>query len=369
MNGKDVITMFLCGDVMLGRGVDQILHYPSDPALHEDYIKDAKDYVKLAEAKSGPIPRKVNASYVWGQALYLMNRPEIQARIINLETSITNSSDWMNKGINYRMSPKNIDTLLAAKVDVCTLANNHTLDWGEQGLVETMDILKKQDIQFAGAGHSLEEAAQPATVELSGGGRILVFSCAMPSSGVPLSWAAGTKKLGLNVIKDYSQESIDFLARRINLYKRDNDIAVISIHWEGNWGYEIPKEQTEFARALIDEGADIIHGHSSHHFKGIEVYREKLIIYGCGDFINDYEGIKGFEKYHGELSLMFFPAVELSTGKLRSLVLIPMRLSGLHLVRAIKKEVQWVQKILNREGLSRQTHFILAPDDSIEAVW
>jgi len=76
--------------------------------------------------------------------------------------------------------------------------------------------------------------------------------------------------------------------------------VVASIHWGDNWGYEI-------AHNLIDHaGVDIIHGHSSHHAKGIEVWHGKPVIYGCGDFINDYEGIGGNEKYRSDLSLMYF---------------------------------------------------------------
>jgi Putative enzyme of poly-gamma-glutamate biosynthesis (capsule formation) len=76
--------------------------------------------------------------------------------------------------------------------------------------------------------------------------------------------------------------------------KQQGDIVVASIHWGGNWDYKVPREQREFAHKLIDEaGVDVIHGHSSHHIKGIEVYRGKLIMYGCSDLLNDYEGISG----------------------------------------------------------------------------
>ena len=73
---------------------------------------------------------------------------------------------------------------------------------------------------------------------------------------------------------------------------------VASVHWGSNWGYDIPREQTVFAHRLIDEaGVDIIHGHSSHHVRAIEVYKDRLILYGCGDFLNDYEGISGYEEF------------------------------------------------------------------------
>ncbi len=79
---------------------------------------------------------------------------------------------------------------------------------------------------------------------------------------------------------------------------------VVSIHWGGNWGYGIPGEQRQFAHRLIDQaGVDVVHGHYSHHAKGIEVYHDKLILYGCGDFLNDYEGISGQERFRGERTM------------------------------------------------------------------
>jgi poly-gamma-glutamate synthesis protein (capsule biosynthesis protein) len=101
-------TLFLCGDVMTGRGIDQILPHPGDPAIHEHHVTSAIGYVKLAENKNGPIPRRAAPSYIWGDALAEMERVQPQARIINSETAITRSEDWLDKGINYRMHPDNV---------------------------------------------------------------------------------------------------------------------------------------------------------------------------------------------------------------------------------------------------------------------
>jgi len=102
------VRIFLCGDVMTGRGIDQILPHPCDPQLHEDYATSALHYVRLAErAAAGPLPRNVAPSYVWGAALDEFNHTRPDVRIINLETSITRSEDYAPKGINYRMSSEN----------------------------------------------------------------------------------------------------------------------------------------------------------------------------------------------------------------------------------------------------------------------
>ena len=125
------IDLFLCGDVMTGRGVDQILPHPSSPELYEPYVRDARQYVALAEEVNGHIARPVGFEYVWGDARDELRRRSPHARIVNLETSVTRSSvAWPDKGINYRMDARNVPCLTAAQIDVCVLANNHVLDWG-----------------------------------------------------------------------------------------------------------------------------------------------------------------------------------------------------------------------------------------------
>ena len=146
------VWLFLCGDVMTGRGIDQVLPHPSDPVLHESYVTSAMDYVQLAEAANGPIPRRVSPAYIWGAALDEFNRLRPVVRIINLETSITRSDDYAPKGINYRMSPENVDCLKAAAIDCCVLGNNHVLDYGRRGLLDTLETLVASPDQDCGRG-------------------------------------------------------------------------------------------------------------------------------------------------------------------------------------------------------------------------
>ena len=148
------LRLFLCGDVMCGRGIDQVLAHPCSPEIYEDYIRSAEDYVLLAERANGFIPRRNGPSYVWGAALQQLTRMQPDARIINLETAVTRSGDRVPKGINYRMSPENAACLGDAKIDCCTLANNHVLDWGRAGLRETLATLQKLNIKVAGAGRN-----------------------------------------------------------------------------------------------------------------------------------------------------------------------------------------------------------------------
>lgn len=357
-NGR--VTLFLCGDVMTGRGIDQVMPHPSDSRIFERYVKSAIDYVSLAERENGPIPKPVGYDYIWGAAIAELERRRPDARIINLETSITEEDDPEPKGINYRMNPANVRCITAARIDCCVLANNHVLDWGRAGCVDTLATLHDVDVATAGAGRTASEAASPATLS-TGHGRVLVFGVASRTSGVPSSWAATSSRPGVEVLPDLSEQTADRIGERMRAAREDGDIVVLSVHWGGNWGYEIPSEQRTFAHRLIETGAaDVVHGHSSHHPKGIEIYQGKPILYGCGDFINDYEGIGSYEKYRGDLALMYFPTLDATTKKLVQLDLTPLRMKRFQLHRASEQDTEWIRDILAREGRLLGTTVTLA---------
>jgi len=124
------MRLFLCGDVMTGRGIDQALPNPVNPVLYEPCVRDAREYVALAEKAHGSISCPLSFDYIWDDALAELDRAGVDFRIVNLETAITSAeTPWPDKGINYRMHPQNIGCLSAARIDACALANNHVLDW------------------------------------------------------------------------------------------------------------------------------------------------------------------------------------------------------------------------------------------------
>jgi poly-gamma-glutamate synthesis protein (capsule biosynthesis protein) len=368
--GHTPIKLFLCGDVMTGRGIDQVLPHPGNPILFEGYMKSATGYVSLAEEANGPIKKPVAFSYIWGDALGELERRKPDVRVINLETAVTRSGDVQDKAVNYRMNPDNIPCITAAKIDCCVLANNHVLDWGYAGLAETLKTLKQANIKIAGAGLNVPEAQQPAEMTVPGKGRVLVFSLGSETSGIPRSWAARADRPGVNLLPDFSAKTVQEIGDRIKQIRGPGDIVVASIHWGNNWGYAIPVEQQDFAHGLIDEaGVDVIHGHSSHHVKGIEVYKGKLILYGCGDFLNDYEGISGHGAYRGDLTLMYFVRAEPQTGKLVSLSMVPMQVRHFRLNRTSDDDASWLKNILNREGKKLGTSVELAADNTLMLRW
>lgn len=341
------MKIFLCGDVMLGRAIDQIQIQSAPPQIYEDYFKDARSYVKLAEGVSGTIPRSVSADYVWGETMKIFRARKPDIKIINLETAMTINESYFPKGINYRMHPANVSILEAAGIDICALANNHVLDWGIQGMKDTMATLESADILYAGAGRTLSDAQAPATVETKEG-RLLLFSVAHTMSGVPEEWAATEMKGGIFFIQKLNKKSVDGIAKVINHYKNNGDVIVLSIHWGTNWGHEIPEDHRSFAHALIDQaGVHIVYGHSSHHPRAIEVYRGCPIFYGCGDFINDYEGIQSHQEFRGNLVLAYFVDVRPHPFKLKRIDIDCLKLKHFQLVRPPLKDVQWMYVTLN----------------------
>jgi poly-gamma-glutamate synthesis protein (capsule biosynthesis protein) len=354
--------LFLCGDVMTGRGIDQILERPSAPAIYEGYVKSALDYVRFAEERNGEIPRGAGPAYIWGDALEELGQAQPDVRIINLETSITTSGAAEPKGINYRMHPANAGCLAAAGIDCCVLANNHVMDWGRAGLEETLRVLEEARIPAAGAGRNLSEAQRPAALALRGGGRALVYGMGGADCGIPAHWAAEEQRSGVAYLPDYSVRTADRLAERTGAERRAGDIVIVSVHWGGNWGYSVPQEHRAFARRLVDAGAaDLVHGHSSHHAKGVELYRNRLILYGCGDFLNDYEGIEGYEAFRGDLALMYFPALA-AGGELAGLDIVCLQVRRFRLQRASEEDREWVRQMLNRESRTPGARFVVQGD-------
>lgn len=343
--------LLLSGDVMTGRGIDQVLPHPSDPRIHESWIRSAESYVALAERRNGRIPRGVEWAYPWGEMLAVMEHAAPDARIVNLETAVTRSDDWLPKGINYRMHPDNVPCLTAAGIDCCVLANNHVLDWGVAGLEETLDALHGADLRTAGAGRNAAEAARPAILELPGGGRVLVFAFATASSGVPSDWAAGPERPGVNLFDENSADAASLATSIIEPVRRDGDLVVVSIHWGPNWSYPVSRAQRRLAHVLIDRaGVNVVHGHSSHHVRGLEVHHGRLILYGCGDLITDYEGIRGHEAFRGDLGLLYFCTLDERDGALKELRMTPTRMQRFQLTRPGDEDIGWLSATLNREG-------------------
>ena len=365
---RDFVRLFLAGDVMLGRGIDQIQRQSCDPRLFEGYLGSAQDYVTLAERVSGAIPRRVGPEYVWGDLLDDLASRQVDLRLVNLETAITSGGAHdPEKRIHYRMHPANTALLAAAGIDAVMLANNHTLDWGKAGLAETLATLDEAGIARAGAGWDAAEAFAPCPLPIAGGGRVLALGVALDDSGVPESWAARPGQPG--VAQAAPQEIAARVAAGLAGARRPGDIVVLSIHWGGNWGYPVSQAHRALAEALMAAGVDLVFGHSSHHPRAAAVLGGRLVLYGAGDLINDYEGIGGNDSYRPELVLGYVADLRRDSGALVALEMLPYRLRRFRLERADRAARGWLARRMNRETQVFGGRVVETPEGTLRLEW
>lgn len=353
----DTVTLVLAGDVMMGRGIDQVMPEPLSPVLYEFWVHDAREYLRLAESINGAIRTPVSMDYIWGEALKEMENLRADARIVNLETAVTRGgTPSPAKRIHYRMNPAHVGCLTAARIDACSLANNHVLDWGERGLADTIATLHAAGMKTAGAGADLRQAQAPAIVPLRHGGRLLLFALATPTSGVPPQWQARSGQAGIALLPRLDDDAAQALAERVRQHRCAGDVAVISLHWGENWVDEVPAEQRWFASRLIGLGAaDVVHGHSSHHPLPMEVIEGKLVLHGCGDLVNDYEGIPPQGNRRSDLGCLYGVTLDVATGRLVRLEIVPLQLRRFRLSHPQPSATQQLYGTLSQECLAMGT--------------
>jgi poly-gamma-glutamate capsule biosynthesis protein CapA/YwtB (metallophosphatase superfamily) len=288
--------------------------------------------------------------------------------VINLETSITRSAGFAaGKAVHYRMSPGNVPCVAAARLDACALANNHVLDFGRRGLQDTLDALSGAGLRAVGAGRDAGDARRPVAVSVPGGRRVVIFSCGTGSSGIPAGWAAAPGRPGIDLLPDLSGATADDLTGRAQAAKRPGDVVVVSIHWGSNWGYDVDPDQVRFAHRLVDGGVDLVHGHSSHHPRPVEVFGGKLILYGCGDCIDDYEGIPSHQQYRPGLRLLYFADLDTGSGTLAELQMVPMTARKMRLEHASASNTGWLTAVLRQTSSRFGTPVESAADGTLTA--
>lgn len=339
---KRYLKFAVAGDTMLGRLVDQLFSIHSNDPENTRYIESWKRKHPEAVQKFTSNPY----TYVWGDLLPVF-RSWADVRLINLETSITTNEEKDPKEFNYRMHPHNVRSLTEAKIDYCSLANNHILDYKEKGLLETVAVLKENSIKFAGVGTE-EEAWEPTTItksiqqdKESKNIDIMCFSF----SDHYKKWAAKGNKIGINFLDVDVMDENDFkvVQKKIEEKKKNRrpDIVVASIHWGSNYSWQPPKNFRRFAHFLVDEcGIDLIHGHSSHHIQGIEVYKKKPILYGCGDFIDDYAVD---DDYRNDLGFLYKLMYDVDKKEWKKIVLVPTKIKQFSVSSMVTKgERTWL---------------------------
>jgi poly-gamma-glutamate synthesis protein (capsule biosynthesis protein) len=285
---KEMVTLALIGDVMLGRGVNQEIAYRSPESF-------------------------------WGSTLPLLRAAD--AVIANLECAITeHTQPWERtpKRFHFRAAPAAVHVLQAANIQWVSLANNHTLDFEEEGLLDTLQYLDESDIHHAGAGRNLHEAAQPVLMDIAG----LKVALIALTDNEP-SFAAHADHPGTYYLEIHPNSLT--LARILSLVKHlrqeGAELIILSAHWGPNMVLSPPPRFRSFARAAIDGGVDLFYGHSAHLCQGVEVYQQGLILYNTGDFLDDYAVDPVL---HNDWSFVFL--LEVDFKGMRRLRMLPVRL-------------------------------------------
>lgn len=305
-----MVVLNLAGDVMLGRGVNEAL-------------------VELPPEE------------VWGDMLPLLLEGDL--RIVNLECAITtHKRPWTRtpKVFHFRADPRAVEVLSAARIDAVSLANNHTLDFEERGLLDTIAHLRAAGIAWAGAGANAEEASRPAILE-AGGERVGLV--AFTDNEPP--FAAGPGRPGTNYLPvSVEGEVLERVEEAIARAREAGaGVVVFSNHWGPNMVERPPERFRRFARAVVDLGADVYYGHSAHIFQGVEIYRGRPILYDTGDFVDDYAVDP---RLRNDWSFLF--RVEVGGGGLRRLQLFPARLLYARVRRAAGDEREAIMDRMER---------------------
>ncbi len=213
-------------------------------------------------------------TYVWGTMLPFLKANDLN--IANLETTFTRSTHPTPKVFNFKADPEHVNALIAGFINIVNIANNHILDFGIEGLKDTLNTLNRAGIQHTGAGMNDREAAKPVLIQRKG----LKIGIVGYTDNEP-SWKAGPGP-GTHFF------DIEDAEKAIRLLKKEVDLLIVTLHWGPNWQKEPSTRFKSFAHRMIDAGADILHGHSNHTFQGYEWYKGKLILYQTGDFVDDY---------------------------------------------------------------------------------
>jgi poly-gamma-glutamate synthesis protein (capsule biosynthesis protein) len=260
------MKIILLGDIMLGRSFNKL------------FIKNS-------------------LYYPFGNTIHLLNSADIV--IGNLETTITHykkQNKWPNKTFHFQLNPKYINVLKIANLSFLSLANNHILDYNFNGMSNTFSYLKKLNIKFTGAGFNLKQAMKPVFIKKNG----IKFGFLSASDHYHY-WSANNKNPGIWFINIKNKSTWKFIFNYVASIKKNCDFLFFSLHWNYNYVDSIQPIFINFAHSLIDYGVNVIHGHSPHHILPYEKYKNGIIFYSLGDFIDDYAIDK---KYRNDIGMI-----------------------------------------------------------------
>ena len=296
------LRLLLGGDAMLGRGVDAAI------------ARHGVDW-PLAALR----PHLAGADLV----------------AVNLECAITAADTWYEgppKAFYFRARLAAAELLRRAGVGLCTLANNHALDAGAAGLLDTLDILRAHDIACVGAGVDADAAWAPVVLDVAGQ-RLGVLACCDHQA----DFAAGPDRPGIAYLDLTDSAQVDVLLGRVRHLAAAVDHAIVALHWQPNWVPTVGPDYRALAGHLIEAGARLVWGHSPHHFLGVQWFGPAAVLYSTGGLIDDYAVDAEFRN---DRQLLF--EISLAPGGVQRVRALPLRLDLARTVPADGADRAWI---------------------------
>lgn len=325
---------------------------PSDKTLTLGFVGD----IMLGRQVNSMI-KKLPPTHAWGTVLPLLHKTDFL--IGNLETTFTTGSTRVPKVFNFKADPALAKALKAGHFTVVNLANNHSLDFSRLGFFETLKTLDRLKIEHVGAGKNVSEARKIAVIERPPY-RIGVLGV---TDNEP-TWAASAKKPGTHYRDTASVAAQDRLCLFIKKQKKAQklDLLILSIHWGPNMRLEPDENFVAFAHKLVDAGVDILHGHSAHVLQGVEAYKNGLILYDTGDFVDDYAIDPILRNDIGALFLVSY-----ADKKITKLEIVPTLISNYQVNLAMGSDFEFIAKRLTEQSLKFGTMLKLEPGKAVVA--
>ncbi|MCL6580280.1 MAG: CapA family protein [Firmicutes bacterium] len=227
----------------------------------------------------GDLIRTKGPDYPWAGISDVLGSADLA--MVNLECSVSlRGSPMPDKKWTFRADPSSLGGLRRAGVDVVSVANNHSLDYGQEAFVDTLDYLAGEGVAYCGGGRNLDEALRPVILEVKGFKVGFLGATAI----YPVSeWVASSSRPGI-LPTHYEAKVMAAVAA----LKKEVDFVVVAVHWGEEYKFYPNDYQRRYGRALVDAGADVVVGHHPHVLQGIEVYRGRVIAYSLGNFIFTY---------------------------------------------------------------------------------
>jgi gamma-polyglutamate biosynthesis protein CapA len=273
---------------------DEIGGEQSDPATARSPLTIAAGGDVIGDRKVATFIDKHGGEAVFAGVRDLLREADLA--FVNLESPLSDKGQRKTaKDVTFRGRPALVAGLASAGIDVVSIANNHTLDWGAEALLDTIERLEQAGIKSAGAGADLAAARRPALLETAAGRvAVLAFSNILPE-GFP----AGEGRAGVNPARPDRER----LLGDVTAAAEEADWVIVSVHWGKEYQPDANADQRELAHQLVDAGADLILGHHPHVIQGLELYRDRLIAYSLGDFVFDHYSRETGEAFVLDVSL------------------------------------------------------------------